>query len=334
MAARHWPIPDAEAIALASPLDAQEEDTTPDRARELIAAAAWTVIAEPGDATAGALREFHGAVAALDMLFAGTAAADLVERTTITVKEITNALDRWQPRLDVTMIRQALTEGARWNQHLIIPCETLWPSQLDDLGTAAPAALWVRGNPDHLSRLTTSVSIVGARAATSYGTEVTTDFAQHMTREGIPVVSGGAFGIDAAAHRAVLAHDGLTVCVLAGGLDRFYPSAHTDLITQIERTGLVISETPTGTPPSRWRFLQRNRLIAALSSALVVTEAGKRSGALGAAMHALALGRPLAAVPGPVTSSTSNGCHVLIREAGAQLVASGDDLTSLVRSAK
>jgi DNA processing protein len=143
------------------------------------------------------------------------------------------------------------------------------------------------------------------------------------------VVSGGAYGIDGAAHRATLAADGLTVAVLAGGIDVPYPAGHTALLRRIADDGLIVSEYPPGVRPARYRFLTRNRLVAALSGATVVVEAGLRSGAANTAAWARALGRPVCAVPGPVTSSASVGCHVLVR-GGAELVTRAAEVVELV----
>lgn len=143
------------------------------------------------------------------------------------------------------------------------------------------------------------------------------------------VVSGGAYGIDGMAHRAVLASGGATIAVLAGGLDRLYPSGHDALLTRIAEQGLLLSEAPCGTAPTKWRFLQRNRLIAALSAATVVVEAGRRSGALSTANHALAMGLPVGLVPGPVTSAASAGCHAFLRELPSTLVTGAPDVMRL-----
>jgi DNA processing protein len=136
------------------------------------------------------------------------------------------------------------------------------------------------------------------------------------------VVSGAAYGIDGAAHRGALGTEGATVAVLACGIDRSYPAGHTQLLDRIAQQGLVITEYSPGTPPARHRFLIRNRLIAALGSGTVVVEAGQRSGARNTAASAAALGRVLMAVPGPITSATSVGCHELLREGLATLVGS------------
>jgi DNA processing protein len=131
------------------------------------------------------------------------------------------------------------------------------------------------------------------------------------------------------AHRAALASHGLTVAFLAGGVDRFYPSGHDALLERIVQSGAVISELPCGSPPTKWRFLQRNRLIAASSLATVVLEAGWRSGSLNTARHALDLDRPLGAVPGPVTSAASAGCHKLLRDGYAMCVTGPDEMAEL-----
>lgn len=215
-------------------------------------------------------------------------------------------------------------------RRLLVPGDAGWPVGVDDLGDHAPIALWVRGDPALPDRLGRSIAIVGARAATGYGEHVTIDAASGLVDRGFTVVSGAAYGIDGAAHRAALASGGATVAFLAGGVDRFYPSGHETLLTRIVDRGAVVSEVPPGTAPTKWRFLQRNRLIAASSAATVVVEAGWRSGSLNTAGHAAALGRPLGAVPGPVTSSASAGCHRLIREYDAVCVTNAGDMAALV----
>ncbi len=171
--------------------------------------------------------------------------------------------------------------------------------------------------------------MVGARAATGYGEHITMEGAAGLVDRGFAIVSGAAYGIDGMAHRAALASHGYTVAFLAGGVDRFYPSGHDALLNRIVENGCVISELPCGAQPSKWRFLQRNRLIAAASQATVVLEAGWRSGSLNTAHHAASLDRPLGAVPGPVTSAASAGCHRLIRENLATLVTNADEMAEL-----
>ncbi|HEY2271843.1 MAG TPA: DNA-processing protein DprA [Jatrophihabitantaceae bacterium] len=198
-----------------------------------------------------------------------------------------------------------------------------------------PLALWVRGPGDLTAAAVRSVGIVGARAASPYGEHVTADFAFGLARREVVVVSGGAYGIDAVAHRAALAADGATILVSAGGLDRAYPTGNAALYERVAETGLLVSESPPGCAPQRRRFLTRNRLIAALSTGVVVVEAAARSGALNTAMHARTLGRPVLAVPGPVTSAMSVGCHDLLRreDDAAVLVTCVDDVLAVVGGA-
>lgn len=192
-----------------------------------------------------------------------------------------------------------------------------------------PLALWVVG-PARLSDVAErAASIVGTRAATAYGEYVAADLAAGLVERHVTVVSGAAYGIDGAAHRAALASDGETVAVMAAGIDVPYPSGHSALLHRVARHGLVVSEYPPGTRPTRRQFLTRNRLVAALGGATVVVEAGARSGAANTAAWAHALGRQVCAVPGPITSSSSVGCHVLI-DAGARLVTRAADVVELV----
>ncbi|WP_308283140.1 DNA-processing protein DprA [Pseudonocardia nigra] len=194
---------------------------------------------------------------------------------------------------------------------------------------APPLALWVRG-PGRLAALCErAVGVVGARAATSYGMHVAGELSAGMADRGFTVVSGAAIGIDGAAHRGALAVDGATVAVLACGVDRAYPAAHQALLERIAATGLVVSEYPPGCVPGRHRFLVRNRLIAGMSEGTLVVEAGLRSGAQRTAADAAALGRLVLAVPGPVTSGLSAGCHRLIRD-GALLVTRTEEVLEAV----
>jgi DNA processing protein len=184
---------------------------------------------------------------------------------------------------------------------------------------APPLALWVRGPGIAAELCDQAAALVGARAATGYGLHIAGEFGAGLATAGFTVVSGAAFGIDGAAHRGALAADGPNIAVLACGIDRSYPAAHEALLGRIAATGLVMSEYPPGAVPARHRFLVRNRLIAALAGGTVVVEAALRSGAQRTAADAYALGRPVLAVPGAVTSGQSAGCHRLIRD-GAVLV--------------
>ncbi|MET1051965.1 MAG: DNA-processing protein DprA [Mycetocola sp.] len=304
-------------------------------AAELFARAAWSGIAEPGDGDAGFLVGAVGASAALTMIverWSAVRIVDAVGRDTDaeTLRtQFDRALARWLPRLDSRSIVRQLTLAATCRTVLITPGDPAWPQRLDDLGPHAPLALWVRGRPDALKDTARSVALVGARAATGYGEHVATEAGSGLSDRGYAIVSGAAYGIDGVAHRATLASQGTTVAFLAGGVDRPYPSGHSVLIGRIIDTGAVVSEVPCGGAPSKWRFLQRNRLIAAVGDATIVLEAGWRSGSLNTAGHAAALGRPLGAVPGPITSAASAGCHRLIREYGAVCVTTVDEMAEL-----
>lgn len=317
-------VPASEAAALVRAVAPDGASLESDALRERFARAHWSAVVEPGDADAGRLIERGGARTALAALRAarhGSLATPDIPRA---------ALDRWMPRLDAVDVARALRQAARFQARLLIPGDPEWPVGVADLGPSAPVALWVRGDPQALAQLERSVALVGARAATGYGEHVAIEVAAGLVDRGFTVVSGAAFGIDGAAHRAALASHGTTVAFLAGGVDRFYPVAHESLLDRIVATGAVVSEVPCGTAPTRWRFLQRNRLIAAASAATVVVEAGWRSGSLNTAGHAAQLGRPLGAVPGPVTSSASAGCHRLIRDYGAVCVTTAAEVAELV----
>ncbi|WP_261559922.1 DNA-processing protein DprA [Frankia tisae] len=223
-----------------------------------------------------------------------------------------------------------LDAASRVGARLLCPQDSEWPIELDALDrlrdegdgsmVGAPLCLWVRGPGDLREIASRAVAVVGCRAATSYGLHLAGEIAFAMAEQGWAVVSGAAFGIDAAAHRGALAAAGATVAVLAGGVDVPYPAAHVELLAEIARTGAVVSEVPPGTPPFRRRFLTRNRLIAALCRGTVLVEAGLRSGALNTVAHARRLGRQVMAMPGPVTSATSAGCHRLLRDYREQTV--------------
>ena len=302
---------------------------------DLFARAAWSSIAEPGDRLAGVLVASLGAAPALGALL-GRVTADDLERMLREAEvdeglagELGTALERWLPRLNDTLITSSLAQAARHGVHLLTPSMTEWPIGLDDLGAHAPIALWVRGSLSAMQALRHSIALVGARAATGYGEHVTMESSAGLVDRGYAIVSGAAYGIDGMAHRAALASRGTTVAFLAGGVDRFYPSGHDALLNRIVETGAVASEVPCGSLPNRWRFLQRNRCIAASSRATVVLEAGWRSGSLNTAGHAVSIGRPLGAVPGPVTSAASAGCHRLMREYTATVVTNADEMAEL-----
>ncbi len=214
---------------------------------------------------------------------------------------------------------------ARLGGRLVTPDDAEWPAWRflafgGRVGFAAPVALWVRGESALSDLCDRSIAVVGTRAPSAYGRYVTADVVSGVSAAGWTVVSGGAFGIDAAAHRSALADGGLSVAVLACGVDVPYPVAHAQLIDDIAKSGLVVSEYAPGTTAARQRFLERNRLIAALSEVTVVVEAGHRSGARNTVKWARQLGRRTLAVPGSVESATSVGCNAMIRDGEATLV--------------
>jgi DNA processing protein len=238
-------------------------------------------------------------------------------------------------RLDIAAVeRQTRNVGARF----LIPADDEWPSQIDDLRRCpalqrrggVPVGLWVRGPRRLTETALRAVAVVGARAATDYGVNMATDFSAELAENGVTVVSGGAYGIDAAAHRGALAVHGATVAVLASGLDVPYPKGNARLFEWIGKEHLVVSELPPGATPTRVRFLARNRLIAALSRGTVVVEAALRSGARNTASWTLGLGRTLMAAPGPIHSTMSAAPHLMIREGQASLVTSAGDIMELV----
>ncbi|MGH8881005.1 MAG: DNA-processing protein DprA, partial [Stackebrandtia sp.] len=211
--------------------------------------------------------------------------------------------------------------GAR----VITSTDPQWPEAVNDLAvpiddsdsdTRAPICLWLRGDLDPAVVATRSVSIVGSRSCSSYGRHVATGLGYDLAGAGWTVVSGGAHGIDAAAHHGALAADGVTVAVLACGVDRPYPVSNGQMFDHIARTGLLLSEWPPGAVPQRHRFLTRNRVIAAISPGTVVVEAALRSGARQTARRAWELDRQLLLVPGAVNSHMSAGVHQLARGPG------------------
>lgn len=311
--------------------DDGDERMTRQEISDRFARATWTGIAEPGDRAAGALVAGLGASTALTAVLDEWEPRDILGPLSgnLTESDLASALDRWAPRLAPAARLLALRQAERYGVRLLIPGDPEWPSGVDDLGDHAPIALWVRGDVGALATHSRSIALVGARAATGYGEHVTMEASAGLVDRGYTITSGAAYGIDGMAHRAALASSGTTIAFLAGGVDRFYPSGHDALLTRIVDTGAVVSELPCGASPTKWRFLQRNRLIAASSLATVVLEAGWRSGSLNTAGHAAALGRPLGAVPGPVTSAASAGCHRLIREFDAACVTSAEEMAEL-----
>lgn len=324
--------------------------TEPERcdvADERAARVAWSLIAEPSDGAAHSTCTVHGVREGLDILERGD--LDAIEHAlrTLPVHDATApraqqreprtaavaALSRWRERRAATDAPVALHRAAGQGMRVIVPGDAQWPAYLDDLAEAAPFCLWAHG-PGDPARLADdrAIAMVGSRASTPYGEDCAASMAAQLSAEGSTVLSGGAYGIDAAAHRGALAAGGSTIAVLAGGLDRLYPRGNDQLLRAIRERHVLLSEAPPGTAPTRWRFLARNRLIASLAQVVVVVEAAWRSGALSTARHAQTIRppRPVGAVPGPITSAASAGCHRLVRDGQAVLVTEAQEVRELL----
>ena len=287
---------------------------------------ALSFLAQPGDPVLGAALRTRTANGLLALVTGADVGGEAMLAGEVEDAALARALPRWRERLSEIPSTGRLAAWQGSGLRVIQPGDAEWPTQLDDLGDTRPLLLWVRGAADIRLGCVNSVSIVGSRAATGYGNHVAIEMAAHLAERGVAVVSGGAYGIDAAAHRGALAVSGVTVAVLAGGLEFGYPRGHGDLFGAIAAAGALVSECPPDRGPTRPGFLVRNRIIAALSRGTVVVEAALRSGALNSARHARELCRPVMAVPGPVTSEQSAGCHELIRDYGAMCVTCGSDV--------
>ncbi|WP_426996096.1 DNA-processing protein DprA [Pseudarthrobacter sp. N5] len=308
---------------------------------ERYARAALSRLMEPQDAAGLALVHVAGAVDALRIATGKLAVGPRLEQdmTGVLAEQGSSswagmgaALKRWAPRIPDLAPERDLATMQRLGGRMIMPADEFWPAQLSDLGIHEPICLWWRGLEHELPAAAKSVALVGSRDSTSYGAAVTGDLAYSLAQRGFTVISGGAYGIDAHAHRAALAGGSAalpTIAVMAGGVDRFYPSGNDDLLRAVANQGAVIAEVPPGSAPTRYRFLQRNRLIAALAAVTVVVEARWRSGALNTAHHAESLGRAVGAVPGSVHSANSAGCHRLLRDGGAVCVTDAGEIAEL-----
>ncbi|BAL92232.1 putative DNA processing Smf-family protein [Actinoplanes missouriensis 431] len=305
--------------------------TSTDRDEDRLARVALTWLVEPGNRTVWGLVQQGGAAATLDLLLRG----DLPDgrlRAAAAARAAVGDARRFA--------EAALRRGEKLGARVVVPSDPEWPGRVADLArlelrtggrvnqdTRPPLCFWVRGGLPLDEAFERSVAVVGARAATGYGTHVAGEMAYALADRGWTVVSGGAFGIDAAAHRGALAAGGRTVTVLACGVERPYPAGNVALFERIVECGLIVSEWPLGAEPLRHRFLIRNRVIAAATAGTVVVEAAARSGATQTMSRVLALSRPALVVPGPVTSAMSVGCHAILRgNPYARLVTSADDV--------
>jgi DNA processing protein len=311
----------------------------------LLARAYLSRVAEPGCIPVWDLVRTAGPVDAAAAIRRGAVPGDVVQATSARRDSVDPEADL--DAADRHGLRLIVPESQEWPHFAIAALEATGLRRLATYRSGVerhreggepipPLALWVKGPGDLPQAGVRGVAMVGSRAATTYGRHVASDLSYALGGRGFDVVSGGAFGIDAAAHQGALSADGQSILVSAGGLDRPYPPSNAALFDAVAESGLLVSESPPGAAPQRHRFLTRNRLIAALSTGTVVIEAAARSGALNTARHCQLLGRTLMAVPGPITSSMSAGCHVLLRREGddrALLVASVDDVLEAIGSA-
>ncbi len=290
-------------------------------------AAWWTTVVEPGDADVHALRAALGDEEAWRW---ARAPAPSPLPPALAGHDWEAAWGRWHPRAAADALDAELERADRIGAAFLTPSDPQWPEGMADLGPRAPVGLWARGRLDPRGSATrASISIVGARACTREGQNEAANMACALTEKGYRTVSGGAYGIDIAVHRGALAAPGPTTVVFAGGVGAPYPRAHAeDFRAVMDAGGAVVSEAPPSWRPAKWRFLARNRLIAAWSGSTVVVEAGMRSGALSTARAAMELGRNVGAVPGSVRAPMSAGALALIRN-GATLVRDAADVEEM-----
>ena len=293
---------------------------------ERMARIALSMIAEPNDPATGHVLTRHGGVETLRLIESDDEVPGLARADAL----------MWRERLTARVTPGLLDQMAQAERHgfgTLIPADKEWPAGLNNLGERAPDLLWTRGAASFLTTpLSDRATITGARAATPYGEHVAGELAMGLADEERVVVSGGAYGIEGAAHKSVLAASGQTIAVLTGGLDRPYPAGHSELLSRIGDVGLLVSELPPGAAPTRYRFLARNRLLAALSGLTVIPEASPRSGSMTPVIAARELGRGVGAVPGPVTSVASAGPNELIKQGFAVLVTQPSDVIALLDS--
>ena len=211
----------------------------------------------------------------------------------------------------------------------ITPEDNDWPTSLADLAMP-PIGLVIAGDRSVLLKLDKSISIVGSRQPTNYGLQLSYSLASQASLAQLVVVSGGAYGIDTASHQGALSVGGISIAVLAGGINRLYPLENQKLFKDITKSGLLISEVMPNIESKPYRFLIRNRLIAALSRSTVVVEAKFISGSIRTARDAAEIFRPVFAIPGPVTSPLSEGCHRLIAERVADIATSLDEILEVI----
>ncbi len=288
----------------------------------------WGLLADPGDRYAGALIAKDGPVEALRRVKRSSVRELQAYFSHEDVDEPATAahLQFWKKQLSGVDPTRSLRLQQELGIHTLSPDSASWPSRLSDLGPYQPHTLWCQGDLSTFERVTTWLGVVGSRQATPQGILATQALVGQASADGRGIISGGALGIDAAAHHTAHTLSIPQIAVMAGGLDRPYPIANQGLLQRISTSGLLVSEAPCTTPNDGHRFLHRNRLIAALSDAVVVVEAAWRSGAVNTARHASALGRGLGVVPGRWDDEQSAGCFRLVRDAAAIVLSEPSDV--------
>ena len=292
---------------------------TDDRSARVLLSMAGT----PGDVATGELLTGVGAVELIS-LAAGDGPVPGMDHVEAAV---------WRERLlsgaTPDRLAERMIEASKFR--VIIPSDPDWPTSLNDLGPRTPYALWAKGHTELLAQsLAQRITVTGARANTAYGAHVTDELCGDLAQNSKTLVAGAAYGIEATAHRAALIRNTNTIAVLASGVDRPYPAGHADLIDRIAREGLLLSEVPPSLAPTRQRFIDRSRILAALSGATIIVEAGARSGSLRAAAEAAQLGRFVGAVPGPIISAASTGTNLLLQSGQARVITNGSDIVRML----
>lgn len=315
----------SELAKLITPAGVDVDESAADR----LARAAWTQIAQPGSTVTGAVLEATTPAGALEALIGDGSLMSI--RAEISDEEIAAAVATWRASTSRSGFTAMLAKSARLGLRFLIPSDPEYPAGLADLGTSAPFGLWARGDIVALEQLDRAITVTGCRASSGLGESVTQEFVSELVREKIAVVTTPAYGIDGTAARAAVAAGAAPILVGTGGIDRTYPTGHAELVNRIVTTGGVfVSESPADAPPTRMRFLASGRITAALSGAVVIVQAGRRSGSLGVAAHARALGRPVGAVPGSVNDMAASGTNAAIRAGEAQLLTSSADAIALL----
>ncbi|MCF8550077.1 MAG: DNA-protecting protein DprA [Pontimonas sp.] len=299
---------------------------------EITARTCWGLCADPGDRWAHALVRAQGPVAALERLRSRDSSRAIVRslaRAMEVDESVVTHIDSWRARDSPERTALSVERQVELGVGVMSDRDPRWPVGLLDLGDHQALSLWFLGDPQLLQVTPGFVGMVGSRQASPSGVSATRSLVVREILGKRGVISGGATGIDTAAHGAALERGIPTVAVVAGGLDRLYPAENLGMFSRIAASGVLLAEAPCGVRPAPERFLDRNRLIAALASVVVVVEAAHRSGALNTAHHAASLGREVAVVPGRWSDPLSAGCWRLVREQSAGVLSEPGDLALL-----